>query len=57
MPQYEISLSLQVKNDLEARQVKDALQSIATTFKPHELALIAKKVKLPLVQMKIRSMI
>jgi hypothetical protein len=57
MPQHEISFSLQVKNELEARQMKDALQSIATTFKPHELALIAKKVQLPLVQLKIRSMI
>jgi hypothetical protein len=57
MNSSEISIQVKVRNDLEARQVKEALQSIATTFKPHELSLIAKKVQLPLVQMKIRSMI
>lgn len=57
MPTSDIQIQVNVKNDLEARQVKQALESIAKTFKPAELALIAKKVEMPLVQMKIRSML
>lgn len=57
MPSNEINVTVNVRNDIEARQVKQALESIAKTFKPAELALIAKKVELPLVQMKIRSML
>lgn len=57
MPQHEINIITEVKNDLEARQVKQALESIAKTFKPQELALIAKKLEMPLVRLKIRSML
>jgi hypothetical protein len=57
MPTSDIQIQVNVKSDLEARQVKQALESIAKTFKPAELALIAKKVEMPLVQMKIRSML
>mgnify|MGYP000284702871 CR=1 FL=1 len=57
MPQHEITLSVEAKNDIEARQLKQALESIAKTFKPQELALIAKKVEMPLVKLKIRSML
>lgn len=57
MPSNEITVAVNVRNDIEARQVKQALESIAKTFKPQELALIAKKVEMPLVQMKIRSML
>lgn len=53
----EIQITISAKTDLEAHQVKTALESIATQFKPSELALIAKKLQLPLVQMKIRSML
>ena len=52
-----IQVSASVNNDLESRQVKTALESIAKSFKPSELALIAKKLELPLVKMKIRSML
>lgn len=57
MPSNEITVAVNVRNDIEARQVKQALESIAKTFKPQELALIAKKVEMPLVQLKIRSML
>ena len=57
MPQHEINIITEVKNDLEARQDKQALESIAKTFKPQELALIAKKLEMPLVKLKIRSML
>ena len=52
-----IQVSVSINNDLESRQVKIALESIAKSFKPSELALIAKKLELPLVKMKIRSML
>lgn len=52
-----IQVNASVNNDLEFRQVKTALESIAKSFKPSELALIAKKLELPLVKMKIRSML
>lgn len=57
MPQHEINILTEVKNDLEAHQVKQALESITKTFKPQELALIAKKLEMPLVKLKIRSML
>ena len=57
MPSNEITVAVNVRNDIEARQVKQALESIAKTVKPQELALIAKKVEMPLVQLKIRSML
>jgi hypothetical protein len=57
MPLHEILLKVEVKNDLEARQVKQALESISKTFKPQELSLISKKLEMPLVKLKIRSML
>jgi hypothetical protein len=57
MPISELQVPVNVRTEQEARQVQQALQSIAKTFKPGELAVIAKKLELPLVQMKIRSML
>jgi hypothetical protein len=37
--------------------VQKALQSIANNFKSQELVSIAKKIELPLVKLKIKSMI
>ncbi len=53
----EIKVAVNARNEQEARQLQQALQSIAKTFKPGELAVIAKKLEMPLIQMKIRSMI
>jgi hypothetical protein len=53
----EIQITISAKTDLEVHQIKTALESISLRFKPSELALIAKKLELPVVQMKIRSML
>ena len=55
MAQQTIEISCDVKSELEAKQVKTAMENISKIFKPAELALIAKKLENPLVKMKIRS--
>jgi hypothetical protein len=52
-----ISISAEVKTELEAKQLKTAFESIAKSFKPAELVIIAKKMEMTMVRMKIRSMI
>ena len=55
--QTNINLSVQVKTDIEKRQVEQALSSIAKMFSPEELLKISKKLENPLVKLKIKSMI
>jgi hypothetical protein len=55
--QTNINLSVQVKTDIEKRQVEQALTSIAKMFSPEELLKISKKLENPLVKLKIKSMI
>lgn len=57
MPQQKIEIIVDTKTEQEAIQVKNALENISKIFKPQELSLIAKKLELPLVKMKIRSML
>ena len=55
--QTNINLSVQVKTEIEKRQVEQALTSIAKMFSPEELLKISKKLENPLVKLKIKSMI
>lgn len=55
--QTNINLSVQIKTDIEKRQVEQALTSIAKMFSPEELLKISKKLENPLVKLKIKSMI
>jgi hypothetical protein len=57
MAKHEINVTVNVATDLEARLVQKALQTIANTFKPNELVSISKKIEMPLVKLKIKSMI
>jgi len=57
MAKHEINVTVNVATDLEARHVQKALQTIANTFKPYELVSISKKIEMPLVKLKIKSMI
>jgi hypothetical protein len=57
MAKHEINVTVNVATDLEARHVQKALQTIVNTFKPNELVSISKKIEMPLVKLKIKSMI
>ena len=57
MTTKDIPISIEVKSEQEARHVQQALQSIAGQFTAAELVKISKKLGLPLVKMKIKSMI
>ena len=57
MQNNNITVNVQVRNDIEAKQVKQAVEAIVKTFKPQELIAISKKIENPLVLLKIRSMI
>ena len=57
MQDNKITVNVKVKNDIEARQVKLAIEAFVKTFKPQELVSISKKIDNPLVLLKIRSMI
>ena len=57
MQNNNITLNVQVRNDIEAKQVQQAIEAIVKTFKPQELVSISKKIDNPLVLLKIRSMI
>ena len=57
MTTKDIAISIEVKSEQEARHVQQALQSIAGQFSAAELVKISKKLELPLVKMKIKSMI
>ena len=56
MTTKDILISIEVKSEQEARHVQQALQSIAGQFTAAEVK-ISKKLELPLVKMKIKSMI
>ena len=57
MSQRELKIKVKASTDLEARHVQKALQTIADNFNPNELVSISKKIEMPLVKMKIKSMI
>ena len=57
MQNNNITVNVQVRNDIEAKQVQQAIEAIVKTFKPQELVSISKKINNPLVLLKIRSMI
>ncbi|MEY3179192.1 MAG: hypothetical protein RJB42_1433 [Bacteroidota bacterium] len=57
MTTRDIPISIDVKSEQEARHVQQALQSIAKQFTAEELVKISKKLELPLVKLKIKSMI
>ena len=57
MAKHELKVTLSVATDLEARHVQKALQTIVNNFKPNELVSISKKIEMPLVRLKIKSMI
>ena len=57
MSQHELKIKFKASTDLEARHVQKALQTIADNFNPNELVSISKKIEMPLVKMKIKSMI
>ena len=53
----DISILIEAKSEQEVRHVQQALQSIAGQFTAAELVKISKKLEMPLVKMKIKSMI
>ena len=57
MQDSKIAVNVKVKNDIEAKQVQQAVEAIVRTFKPQELVSISKKIDNPLVLLKVRSMI
>ena len=57
MAKHELKVTVSVATDLEARHVQKALQTIVNNFKPNELVSISKKIEMPLVRLKIKSMI
>ncbi len=57
MTTKDIPISIDVKSEQEARHVQQALQSIAKQFTAEELVKISKKLELPLVKLKIKSII
>ena len=57
MANQDVLIQVKVASEQEARHVQKALQSIANNFKSQELVSIAKKLELPLVKLKIKSMI
>jgi hypothetical protein len=57
MAHQDVLIQVKVASDQEARHVQKALQSIADNFKAQELVVISKKLELPLVKLKIKSML
>jgi hypothetical protein len=57
MVHQDVLIQVKVVSDQEARHVQKALQSIADNFKAQELVVISKKLELPLVKLKIKSML
>lgn len=57
MAHQDVLIQVKVASDQEARHVKKALQSIADNFKAQELVVISKKLELPFVRLKIKSML
>jgi hypothetical protein len=57
MAHQDVLIQVKVASDQEARHVQKALQSIADNFKAQELVVISKKLEIPLVKLKIKSML
>jgi hypothetical protein len=57
MTHQDVLIQVKVASDQEARHVQKALQSIADNFKAQELVVISKKLELPFVRLKIKSML
>jgi hypothetical protein len=57
MAKQDLLIEVNVASAQEARHVAKALQTIADNFKPDELISISKKIEIPLVKRKIKSMI
>ncbi len=57
MANQDVLDQVTVASDQEARHVQKALQTIVNNFKAQELVSISKKIELPLVKLKIKSMI
>lgn len=57
MAHQDVLIQVKVTSDQEARHVQKALQSIADNFKAQELVVISKKLELPFVRLKIKSML
>lgn len=57
MAHQDVLIQVKVVSDQEARHVQKALQSISDNFKAQELVVISKKLELPLVKLKIKSML
>ena len=53
----DIPILIEAKSEQEVRHVQQALQSIAGQFTAAEFVKISKKLEMPLVKMKIKSMI
>jgi hypothetical protein len=53
----DIPITVEVQSYQQLRHVQQALQSISAKFTPEELVKISKKLELPLVKMKIKSML
>ena len=57
MAHQDVLIQVKVASDQEAMHVQKALQSIADNFKAQELVVISKKLEIPLVKLKIKSML
>lgn len=57
MAHQDVLIQVKVASDQEARHVQKALQSIADNFKAQELVVISKKLEIPLLKLKIKSML
>jgi len=57
MAHQDVLIQVKVASEQEARHVQKALQSIADNFKAQELVVISKKLEIPLVKLKIKSML
>ena len=53
----EVSIQVKATNELDARHAQKALQTIANNFSLQELIIISKKIEMPLVKLKIKSML
>lgn len=57
MAKQDVLIEVNTASAQEARHVAKALQTIVDNFKPNELISISKKIEMPLVKLKIKSMI
>ena len=57
MANKDVLVQVMVASDQEARHVQLALQNIVKNFRADELVSISKMIELPLVKLKIKSML